>query len=120
MRHTVQTQLMHADYVLIVGADCASVDEGYLRAALRLLAAGENIVIGPAEDGGYVLLGLRMTPDALFEGVPWGSERVMAVTRSNLRAAGLSWQELPMRWDVDTPQDLGRLETLDPPIKIME
>ena len=120
MRHTVQTQLMHADYVLIVGTDCASVDEGYLRAALRLLAAGENIVIGPAEDGGYVLLGLRMTPDALFEGVPWGSERVMAVTRSNLRAAGLSWQELPMRWDVDTPQDLRRLEMLDPPIKIMK
>ena len=118
MRHTAQMLLAQADYVLIVGTDCASVDADYLRDALRLLEAGENIVIGPAEDGGYVLLGLRITPDALFEEVPWGSERVMEVTRRNLRAAGLGWRELPLRWDVDTPQDLSRLEMLNPPIKL--
>ena len=113
MRHTAEAVLANADYVVIVGTDCASVDPAYLRQALAALEAGTDIVIGPAEDGGYVLLGLRSAPVALFENVPWGSERVMAVTRENLRAAGLSWQELPMRWDVDTPDDLARLSALN-------
>lgn len=112
MRHTAETVLANADYVVIVGTDCASVDPAYLRQALAALEAGTEIVIGPAEDGGYVLLGLRSVPAALFENVPWGSERVMAVTRDNLRVAGLHWQELPVRWDVDTPDDLARVATL--------
>lgn len=114
MAFTARQVLKSCDYVVLVGSDCASVDATYLEQALQALASGEQIVLGPAEDGGYVLLGLRVVPDCLFAGVPWGEGEVMAITRQNLEAAGLSWHELEPRWDVDRPQDLQRLDSLEP------
>jgi hypothetical protein len=103
------------DYVVLVGADCASVDAAYLESALLALESGESIVIGPAEDGGYVLLGLRGVPECLFADIEWGASTVLEATRQNLRNAGLKWIELEPRWDVDRPEDLARLSTLQPP-----
>lgn len=114
MAFTARQVLKSNDYVVLVGSDCASVDAPYLEQALQALEAGEQIVFGPAEDGGYVLLGLRIVPDCLFAEVPWGEAGVMAITRQNLAAAGLSWLELEPRWDVDRPQDLPRLASLVP------
>jgi len=114
MAFTARELLKDHDYVVLVGSDCASVGAAYLEQALAALESGEQIVFGPAEDGGYVLLGLRCVPDSLFEQVPWGEAQVMAKTRQNLAAAGLSWFELAPRWDVDRPQDLPRLASLEP------
>jgi rSAM/selenodomain-associated transferase 1 len=114
MAFTARQALKDNDYVVLVGSDCASVDAAYLEQALQALESGTQIVFGPAEDGGYVLLGLRVVPDSLFASVPWGEENVMAITRQNLAAAGLSWLELEPRWDVDRPQDLPRLQSLVP------
>ncbi len=115
MQHAAGAVLSRADSVILVGADCPAVDATYLRQALELLAAGEPIVIGPADDGGYVLLGLRHVPDCLFSGVPWGTDRVLEVTREQLRRSGERWVELEPRWDVDRPEDLKRLASLNPP-----
>ncbi len=104
--------LQRAEYVVLVGADCPSVDADYLRCALGHLEAGADIVIGPAEDGGYVLLGLRGVPDCLFAEMPWGTADVLETTRARLRADGLGWIELEPRWDVDRPEDLPRWEAL--------
>lgn len=120
MQHAANTVLSRADSIILVGADCPSVDAAYLRQALALLAAGESIVIGPAGDGGYVLLGLRHAPDCLFDEVPWGTDRVLEVTRENLRRNGERWVELGPRWDVDRPEDLARLEALNPPFSSFE
>lgn len=114
MAFTARQVLRDKDYVVLVGSDCASVDAAYLEQALAALESGDQIVFGPAEDGGYVLLGLRIVPDCLFTGVPWGEANVMAITRQNLTAAGLAWRELDPRWDVDRPQDLARLASLEP------
>lgn len=114
MAFTARQILKSHDYVVLVGSDCASVDASYLEQALQALEAGKQIVLGPAEDGGYVLLGLRIAPDCLFEQMPWGEAEVMAITRQNLTAAGISWFELESRWDVDRPQDLPRLASLEP------
>lgn len=114
MAHTARELLKDSEYVVLVGADCASVDAAYLEQALEALESGEQIVFGPAEDGGYVLLGLRIVPECLFAQVPWGEAEVMVKTRQNLKAAGLSWLELAPRWDVDRPQDLPRLASLEP------
>ena len=114
MAFTARELLKGKDYIVLVGSDCASVDAAYLEQALEALESGEQIVFGPAEDGGYVLLGLRIVPDCLFENVPWGEAEVMAKTRQNLKAAGLTWRELAPRWDVDRPQDLPRLASLEP------
>ena len=106
--------LQRAHSVVLVGADCPAVDGAYLQQALQHLQDGANIVFGPAEDGGYVLLGLRQVPDCLFVDMPWGSEQLMQITRERMRAAGLSWVELEPRWDVDRPEDLPRWEALRP------
>ncbi len=109
--------LQRAHSVVLVGADCPAVDGAYLQQALQHLQDGANIVFGPAEDGGYVLLGLRHVPDCLFVDMPWGSEQLMQITRERMRAAGLSWVELEPRWDVDRPEDLPRWEALRPALR---
>lgn len=121
MQHAASVVLARAECVVLVGADCASVDATYLREALQLLQSGESIVIGPADDGGYVLLGLRDTvPEFLFSDVPWGTHRVLEATRKNLRRHNARWVELGARWDVDRLEDLQRLATLSPPFIIPE
>lgn len=72
-----------------------------------------DAVFIPAEDGGYVLVGLRRPLPRLFEDIDWGSERVMTQTRARLHELGLSWRELPTLWDIDRPQDLDRLASID-------
>jgi hypothetical protein len=94
---------------LLVGADCPALDAGYLRAAASALRDGCDVVFGPAEDGGYVLVGAsRIRPDA-FAHIRWGGPAVMAEQRARLRTLGLSWRELETLWDVDRPADLERL-----------
>lgn len=100
--------LLAAGPALLVGCDCPSLAEDDLRAAAGSLAT-HDAVFQPAEDGGYVLVGLSRRVPGLFEGVRWGEATVMRETRSRLRAAGASWREMPVRWDVDRPDDYRRL-----------
>lgn len=113
MRDAANRALQEAGAVLLVGADCASVDRDCLAEALSALAGGHDVVLGPAEDGGYVLLGLRDTQWPLFDDISWGTAHVMRQTRERLRASGARWYELSPRWDVDRPEDLQRLQELD-------
>lgn len=106
MRIALKSALDQAPAALIVGADCPGIDRVYLQAALAALARAP-VVLGPAEDGGYVLLGLReLAP--VFDGPSWGGADVLATTRWLLERARLTWEELPMRWDVDTLADYQR------------
>ena len=98
--------------VLLTGTDCPALTPEHLRTAAAALEGGDEVVLIPAEDGGYVLVGLMESHPALFEGVPWGSDRVIDVTRGRLRALGLRWSELTTLWDLDRPADLDRLATL--------
>jgi uncharacterized protein len=70
------------------------------------------VVLGPAEDGGYVLIGARRVPPRLFEGIAWGTPGVYAATVQRLEAAGCRWRALRVLWDVDRAQDLERLTAL--------
>ena len=92
--------------VLLVGSDCLGYDAGYLARATGLLTAGVPAVLGPAIDGGYVLIGLRQCPAGLFSNVSWGDASVAQRQRERFFACGLSWRELPPRADVDRPADL--------------
>jgi len=113
MSFALNQALQRAPYVLVVGADCVSLDTDYLLDAIKRLKAGASVVLGPAEDGGYVLLGVSHTvPQQVFLDIEWGSERVLQQTRTKLLASGITWQELPLRWDVDVPADLPRLKDL--------
>ena len=98
------------DAVVIVGSDSPTLPPGRLRAALRALRAGTvDGVIGPSEDGGYYLIGLRAPCPRLFAGVPWSTERVLARTLANAAREGCRLAALPAWYDVDTLEDLRRL-----------
>lgn len=113
MGDAVAETLGEAEMAVLLGTDCPRLDARYLARALAALS-GQDAVLGPASDGGYVLLGLRRSSrcgpperDALFRAMPWGSERVAARTRERLRLHGLRWAELPALTDIDRPEDLG-------------
>ena len=94
--------------VVLVGTDCPALTIAYLEQALGQLKS-KDAVLGPAEDGGYVLLGIKRADKVLFRGVPWGSGRVAGTTRVRMAELGWAWAELPVLWDLDRPEDLTRL-----------
>lgn len=112
MRRIAALGLAEHDGVVLIGNDCPALDGTYLQQACQALDE-HQAVLGPAEDGGYVLLGLRSLDHSLFEGMPWGSDQVLARTRECLQH--LAWPHwlLPTLWDVDLPEDLLRLAELD-------
>jgi len=109
MATAISFALERHEAAIVIGGDIPSLSADDLRRAKNELANGRDAVLGPAEDGGYVLLGLRRLLPSLFTDIDWGSAQVLTQTRARLRAAGADWAELETRWDVDRPQDLARL-----------
>lgn len=99
-------------YAVLVGTDCPAMTADYLAQAFALLDGGADAVVGPAEDGGYILIGLRRTDKRLFDGVPWGTAQVLQITRERLKECAYDWRELPCLWDVDRAEDLQRMAAL--------
>ena len=99
--------------LLLIGTDCPPLTASHLRQAARALVQGEDAVFFPAEDGGYVLVGLRQPQPELFRDIAWSTSSVMAETRERARAAGLLIREYDPLWDIDVPADLHRLTTSD-------
>ena len=96
---------------ILIGSDVPDYSADYLAAAIACL--GQNdAVIGPANDGGYVLIGLRTPRRRLFSDIEWSSGRVLDTTRTRLRSLRYRWHELPALHDVDTPADLARYPDL--------
>jgi rSAM/selenodomain-associated transferase 1 len=97
-----------APRVVVIGTDCPDVDAAVVAEALAALDAAD-VVLGPALDGGYYLVGVRAPIEracaALFEGVPWSAPDTLAVTLARVAAAGLSVAQLAPRRDVDTVDD---------------
>ncbi|MCG8427494.1 MAG: TIGR04282 family arsenosugar biosynthesis glycosyltransferase [Chromatiales bacterium] len=108
MAFAARQGLAETDAVVLIGADCPALTEGHLQQVLSWLAAGSDAVLGPAEDGGYVLLGLRRFHPSLFDNILWGSDQVLGVTRERLAALNWRWCELETLWDLDRPEDLER------------
>jgi rSAM/selenodomain-associated transferase 1 len=108
MQHAVASTLAIAARVLVIGTDSPALTASDLRAAAAALEAHDAVIV-PAEDGGYVLLGLKRWDERLFKDITWGSEQVFAETRARLVALNWRWHELPKSWDVDRPQDFARL-----------
>jgi uncharacterized protein len=89
---------------LLIGSDCPALTSMTLRAAAAALERHDAVLV-PALDGGYVLLGLTRPQPTLFDGVAWGTDRVLAETRARMTGAGLSRAELDPLPDLDTPDD---------------
>jgi hypothetical protein len=90
----------------------------HLRGAANALREGIDVILIPAEDGGYVLIGTRTAQPALFANIAWGTKTVLAETRARIIAQRLILAERPPLWDVDTETDLARLEREFPELKL--
>jgi uncharacterized protein len=102
------THLAAADRAVVIGSDSPTLPAEFATRALELLGE-RDCVLGPAADGGYYLIALRRPCPALFEGIDWGTPRVLEQAVDRLRQAGLSLHLLPVWYDVDTPDDLAFL-----------
>lgn len=96
--------------LLLIGADCPALRPDHLRSAARALNDGNDGVFCAAEDGGYVLVGLRQPQRALFAGMNWSTSGVMSETRMRAQQLGIKVLELETLWDVDLPADLERMD----------
>ena len=95
---------------LAIDSDTPTLPTSILRDAVKLIRTpGIDVVLGPTEDGGYYLIGLRAPQPELFRNVVWSTSRVLAETIQRARAKGLTIACLPPWFDVDTPADLAHL-----------
>jgi len=104
--------------VLVIGTDCPALTEVHLRGAASALRDGMDVILIPAEDGGFVLIGTRSVQPALFAEINWGTSAVLAQTRARIVDLRLALAERPPLWDVDTESDLARLEREYPELKL--
>lgn len=102
-----------ASRVLAVGTDCPGLAPEDIADAFAALA-GNEVVLGPAEDGGYWLIGLRQPAPALFEGIPWSTDQVFTATEAKARASGKSVAILRRQLDIDTLEDWRRWQKTQP------
>lgn len=105
MQQAMAEALLSAEQVVIVGGDCFSLTEAYLAQAFEALES-RDIVMGPADDGGYILIGSKGLENGFFDGVQWGESTVLAATIESARRHKKSYTLLDERWDVDTWEDI--------------
>lgn len=97
--------LTYPGQMVLIGGDCPEITTEIILQAFQALKTCD-IVIGPATDGGYYLIGLSRPRAELFQGINWGTEKVFHQTLQKVQALQLSCQILPTLRDVDAPEDL--------------
>jgi rSAM/selenodomain-associated transferase 1 len=111
MYNAIRCGLARYANVILVGSDCPGIDESYLRQAVEALRTAP-VVLGPANDGGYVLIGARAIQPEMFKGMPWGGAQVFEKTTATLAREGIHWVALSHQADIDRPEDLPLWEAL--------
>jgi len=109
--HAAFTSLFEhgAHHVVLIGSDLPTLPPSHLGAAFGALEAGADLVIGPAYDGGYYLIGMSRPVPEVFEGIAWGGVGVLQATHAIAVSAGLRVHEVAAWYDVDTAIDLERV-----------
>jgi rSAM/selenodomain-associated transferase 1 len=109
MQHALVSALQTCRGAVLVGTDCPSLTSRDLDASLNELQRGTEVVLGPARDGGYYLIGGNTAEPLWFTDIPWGTSAVLGETVARLHRAGVGYHCLDERQDVDTPADYRRL-----------
>ena len=108
MLEGVKQALSDYKYCIIIGTDAPALDGSRIKQAIDTLHVQSDAVFIPAEDGGYVLLGLAEAHVFLFRDISWGSAQVMQQSRDKLKLNNLRFTELESCWDVDRIEDYQR------------
>jgi rSAM/selenodomain-associated transferase 1 len=112
MADAICRTLKEAEFCILIGADCPLLDIDYLTVACTALQGETDIVIGPAEDGGYVLIGMKSFKPELFASIAWSTESVMQQTRRIMEQHEWQFEELSVLWDIDYLADFQRWSAL--------
>lgn len=112
MNNAISESLRYSNSVVLIGCDCPSLTSRDLAEVFSALEQGADIALGPAEDGGYVLVGMKQPIAELFCNMEWGTDRVLSETRSRIRRLGLQCFETKQQWDLDRPEDLERFKSI--------
>ena len=107
MSEALRDGLTRHESVILIGTDLPLINMSYIDRAASCLKDHE-VVLGPAEDGGYGLVGVKAETPYMFSGIDWGTEKVLSQTCKRLNKVGLGYSLLPLIWDVDRPEDLQR------------
>ena len=120
MHRAISAGLRRHRAVILMGIDCPALAPRVLQRAARLLRGACDVVLAPAEDGGYALVAAKRVSPGLFEGIAWGGPQVYERTLERLARLGYRWRALRTLWDVDRPQDLERLRSLRLPAALRQ
>jgi rSAM/selenodomain-associated transferase 1 len=108
MARAAQRGLARGQNVLLIGADCPALSVQHLRAAVAALSTDDAVLL-PAQDGGYLLLGLKTHAASLFEEMPWSTAQVAELTLARMATLGWRVAVLDALPDIDRPEDLVHL-----------
>jgi len=111
MHHAIQQSLQHYERCVLIGTDCPVLAPPYIDKAFKALDQ-HDMVLGPAKDGGYVLIGATKIEPGLFENVKWGTNTVLQQSLNNNAAAAYKTHLLNTLWDIDTPEDYIKYQSL--------
>lgn len=109
MAFSLSVSLQTYEKVVVIGTDCPDIDEQYINQAFEALNS-TDVVIGPAKDGGYVLLGLKKFSIDIFNNIPWSTDKVLSKTKQILKNLSWDYKELDEMQDLDRPEDLQKYE----------
>ncbi len=112
MYKAIRDALAQYKFCIVIGTDAPALDEVKIKQALEILHKGSEVVFVPAEDGGYVLLGMSQAHEFLFQDINWGSAEVMQQSRSKLDKNNIAYSELADCWDVDRLEDYQRYSAM--------
>ena len=110
MHHAIAEQLKVFNRVVVVGSDCLELTTDYINDAFCKLNSPRDIVLGPATDGGYVLIGMSRPHSILFHNIAWGSSKVLDQTLDNAKTSNITAHLLSPLIDIDCVQDLQTLQ----------
>jgi len=105
MATAVRETLSAGQNVLCIGTDCVELQASHLRDAAQSLSH-RTVVITPARDGGYVMLGLNRFDESIFQGIAWSTQSVFVQTMARISKLGWSVAEMKTLRDIDEPEDL--------------
>ena len=111
MAFSLSVSLQTYENVVVIGTDCPDINEDYLNQAFEALN-DVDAVIGPAADGGYVLLGLKKFSIELFTDILWSTDKVFSQTKQTLKDLSWTYKELGIMHDLDRPEDLEKHKEL--------
>lgn len=113
MYHAMNDELKVSEKAILIGSDCPQLDENYIKQAFAALECPRDIVLGPANDGGYFLIGAKRVSPLLFKNISWGQATVLKETLSVIDKLGLRPKMFDPLIDIDTIDDLKALRDLN-------